>query len=61
MIKLIELKNVSLKSATETRLEDINITINIGDHIGINYNKLPEPLYTLVIITMNPSFNYHFK
>ncbi len=35
MSNLIEVKNVSLKSRTSTRIENINITINIGDHIAL--------------------------
>ncbi len=35
MSKLIEVKNVSLKSDTNTRVRDINISINIGDHIAL--------------------------
>ena len=35
MSKLIEVKNVWLKSLTNTRVKDINISINIGDHIAL--------------------------
>ena len=35
MSKLIEVKNVSLKSNTNTRVKGINISINIGDHIAL--------------------------
>ena len=35
MSKLIEVKSVSLKSKSSTRLEVINITINIGDKIAL--------------------------
>ena len=35
MSKLIEVKNVWLKSLTNTRVKDINISINIGDKIAL--------------------------
>ena len=35
MSKLIEVKNVSIKRDTNTRVKDINISINIGDHIAL--------------------------
>ena len=35
MSKLIEVKNVSLKSLTNTRVNAINVSINIGDHIAL--------------------------
>ena len=35
MSKLIEVKNVSIKSLTNTRVMDINVSINIGDQIAL--------------------------